>query len=264
MLKRLWRYIVALLGGGLDKLEDPEILLSQAQREMQEMHARNRERAVQAITQKNNLQQMVDDTNKRVIDLQTKAELALKRGDRDLALQLLKEKQHYEGTLTNLQTSLAQAVETVESVKTAIRREEERIRQRTAEALALKAQWKNSQIQIAMNKALEGMGVDDTAQTFTRAQEKIRNANSEQLARAEMAKQRVDNRVADLDESVGASAAAEELAALETKLGLGSTTPVPTVRTATPAADSDIERQLAELEAKVGGPGGNTSPGAGS
>jgi hypothetical protein len=35
--------------------EDPEVLLSQAQREMTEMHARNRERAVQAITQKNNL-----------------------------------------------------------------------------------------------------------------------------------------------------------------------------------------------------------------
>ena len=267
MLKRLWRYLMALFSGGLDQLEDPDVLLSQAQREMTEMHARNRERAVQAITQKNNLQQMVDDTQKRVDNLQAKAELALKRGDRDLALQLLKEKQQYETTLTATKASLAQALETSEAVKTAIRREEERIRQRTAEALALKAQWKNSQIQIAMNKALEGMGIDDTSQTFDRAQAKIRNANSESSARAEMAKQRVENRIADLDEAVGDSVAEQELASLEAKLGLGSTTPAPTVATSPAAAsvaDTDIDRQLTELEAKVGGGGGSTGGGASS
>ena len=257
MLKRFWRYIVALLSGGLDKFEDPEVLLSQAQREMQEMHARNRERAVQAITQKNNLQQMVDDTQKRVDNLQAKAELALKRGDRDLALQLLKERQQYETTLDATQASLAQAIETSEAVKNAIRREEERIRQKTAEALALKAQWKNSQIQIAMNRALEGMGgIEDTTQVFDRAQAKIRNANSESLARAEMAKQRVENRVADLDEAAGDTAAEQELAALEQRLGMGPATAAPATTTTTAAADSDIERQLAELEAKVGGTGG--------
>src|SRR4028118_2415339 len=99
MLKRFWQYIKALLSGKLDQIEDPEVLLSQAQREMTELHAKNRERAVQAITQKNNLQQMVDDTQKRVDLLQGKAELALKRGDRELALQLLKEKQQFEVTL---------------------------------------------------------------------------------------------------------------------------------------------------------------------
>jgi len=266
MLKRLWRYIVAVLTGKLDEVEDPEILLSQAQREMQEMHARNRERAVQAITQKNNLQQMVDDTQKRVDNLQAKAELALKRGDRELALQLLREKQQYETTLTATRESLAQAVETVESVKVAIRREEERIRTKTAEALALKAQWKNSQIQNAMHKALDGIGsIDQTTQTFERAQAKIRTANSESSARAEMAKERVENRVADLDEAVGTSAAEDELAALEQKLGLRSTPAVQTATT-TPvtSGDTDIDRQLAELEARVGGGGGGGGTGSGT
>src|SRR5688572_19695532 len=200
MLKRLWNYIKSLFSRGLDTLENPDILLEQAQREMTEMHARNRERAVQAITQKNNLQQMVDDTQKRVDNLQAKAELALKRGDRDLALQLLTEKQQYDATLTATKASLAQAIETVEAVKVAIRREEERIRQKTAEALALKAQWKNSQIQNAMHKALDGMGIDQTTQTFDRAQSKIRTAQSESQARAELAKERVETRIADLDE----------------------------------------------------------------
>ena len=147
MLKRFWRYIVALLSGKMDQIEDPEILLSQAQREMTEMHARNRERAVQAITQKNNLQQMVDDTQKRVNNLQARIELARKRGDHDLAEMLVREKTGYEVTLTLCRTDLAEAIETVEAVKDTIRREEEKIRMKTAEVLALKAQWKNRQIQ---------------------------------------------------------------------------------------------------------------------
>ena len=99
MLSRIMRYLKGLLGFKLDQLEDPEILLQQAQQEMQEAQAKNRERAVQAITQKNNLQALVDQTQKMVDNLQAKAELALKNGDRDLARQLLVEKGQYDATL---------------------------------------------------------------------------------------------------------------------------------------------------------------------
>jgi len=61
MFSRLINLIKSWFGFGLDKLENPDILLDQAKREMHEMHARNRERAVAAITQKNNLQSMVDE-----------------------------------------------------------------------------------------------------------------------------------------------------------------------------------------------------------
>jgi len=252
MFKRLINLIKSWFGMAVDKLEDPELLLQQAQEEMRAVHAKNRERAVQAITQKNNLQQMVDDTQKKVDMLQAKAELALKRGDRDLALQLLKEKQSYEQTLQMTRGQLEQAIETSEAVKSAIKAEEERIRQKTAEALALKAQWKNSQIQIAMNKALEGMqGIEDTENAFSRAQAKIRNANSEMGARAELAKGRIENRIRDLEVSEADVAASNELAALESKLGLSST-PVNTQPTTTATTtDSSVMSELERLEAKI-------------
>ncbi len=144
MLKRWWRYFLALFSTDIDKVEDPEVLLSQAQREMEEMHARNRKRAVQAITQKNNLQQMVDDTQKRVDNTQAKIERAREQGDEVLAEQLIHEKAGYEETLTLTRRNLAQAVETVDRIKAEIKRQEEAIRAKTAEALALKAQWKKS------------------------------------------------------------------------------------------------------------------------
>jgi phage shock protein A len=255
MFKRLITLIKSWFGIGLDKLENPDILLDQAKREMEEIHARNRERAVQAITQKNNLQQMVDDLQKKVDTLQAKAELALKRGDRDVALQLLKEKQGYETSLTTTRASLEKAIETAEVVKQHIQTEQAEIRKKTAEALALKSQWKSAQIQNEIEKQLSGFReMESMDSTFARAQEKIRNATSEASARAELGKTSVEAKIAKLELAETDIAAENELAQLEAKLGIGSVAPTTTTTTAT----SDLEQQLAELEAKVGGGGASS------
>ncbi len=260
MFKRLFNLFRSWFGFGLDKLENPDILLDQARREMTEMHSRNRERAVQAITQKNNLQHMVEDLQKSVDNLQAKAEFALRRGERDLALQLLKEKQSYEQSLATTRESLATAIETAESVKAHIKQEEEMIRRKTAEALQLKAQWKSAQIQNEIEKQLAGMGqFEDTESAFSRAQEKIKGAISESKARAELGKTRVESRVQQLEATERDLEAEQMLADLEMKMGLSST-PAPT-QTAT-ASTTDVEKELAELEAKLGGGSGSTTPGA--
>ncbi len=257
MLSRMFRYLKGLLGFNLDKLEDPEILLQQATQEMKEAQAKNRERAVQAITQKNNLQALVDQTQKMVDNLQAKAELALKNGDRDLARQLLVEKGQYDATLQSTKASLQQALETTEAVKVAMRREEERIRAKTAQALSMKAQWKQAQIETSMNKALEGMSADGTDQAFERAAAKISNARSEGQARTELARESLSGRLAGLDDVQASNAADAELAQMEQRLGLATapTTQASVAAPRTPAAASDIDRQLQELEARVGGSG---------
>ncbi len=257
MFDRIMRYLKGLLGFKLDQLEDPEILLSQAQAEMREAQAKNRERAVQAITQKNNLQAELDRTQKIVSNLQAKAEIALKNGDRDLARQLLVEKGQYETTLTTISGSLQTALEMTDQVKVAMRREEERIRAKTAEAMALKTQWKQAQIETSMNKALEGMTSAGTDHAFERAAAKISNARSEGQARTELARESLSGRLAGLDDVQANTAADAELAAMEQRMGLASA-PATGTTTAhiTPAAASEADRQLQELEAKVGGSGG--------
>ncbi|MDQ2801079.1 MAG: PspA/IM30 family protein [Armatimonadota bacterium] len=254
MFARIMRYLKGLFGMKLDQLEDPEVLLAQAQQEMKENQARNRERAVQAITQKNNLQALVEQQQKTVDNLQAKAEFALKNGDRELARQLLVEKGQYDTSLQSTRASLQTVLETTETIKVAMRREEERIRTKTAQALAMKAQWKQSQIEISMNKALEGMSADGTDQAFERAAAKISNARSEGSARTELAKESLSGKLAGLDDIQANTAADAELARLEEKMGLSSAPAATASATPrTPAAASDIDRQLQELEAKVGG-----------
>jgi len=252
MLKRMYRYLRALIFGTLDKLENPEIILDEAVREMKENQVKNRERAVQAITQKNNLQAMVDREEKVARDLEAKATLALQQGNRELARTLLREKGTRDSSLAQLKASLAKAEETVESIKTAIRREDETIRVKTAEALRLKTALKQSQIQIEINKALEGFNFEDTTQSFGRAQERIQSMRSEADARAEIASTSVNARLASLDDAQVDMEAEKALQDLEAKLGM-SNAPVaattPAVSTA--SQESDIDRQLRELEQKL-------------
>lgn len=252
MFRRFFRYLRALIMGKLDEVENPEVIINEALREMKENQVKNRERAVQAITQKNQLQALVDQEERLAANLESKAALALQQGNRELARQLLHEKGLHDRTLEQLRTSLKQAEETAEAVKIAIKREEERFRVKTAEALALKSSMKQAQIQIAINKALDGMQTDDTAQSWDRAQERIKSMQSEAAARAEVAKTSVTSRLEMLEDQQIDADTDKALAEMEARLGLGSApTAGTTPATTTGAQEDDIDKQLRELEQKL-------------
>ncbi len=267
---RFWRYLKALLNGKLDQYEDPEVILNEAVREMKDNQIKNRELAVQAITEKNNLQAVVDKEERTVAELEKKATIALQGGNRDLARQFLKEKALHEQTLENMRGNLAAAVESAEKVKVAIRQEEDRIRVRTAEALAMKANLKQAQIQIKINKALDQFQFSENEQQWSAASDRIRGLQSEASARAEIASTSIDSRMREMEYNQMDAAADQELEKLENKLanspanayttptsqqvqmvGNGGTTSNTGSSAAPSAAESEVDRQLAELEAKL-------------
>jgi len=246
----MWRYLKALILGRLDGLENPEVLLQEAQREMRENLAANRQRAITAITQKNNLKSLLDEHEKRAANLEAQAEVAVKKGDRDLARRILREKLTFDETISQTKISYDQAVQASESVKVAIRRQEEIVRQRTAEALSKKAQWKQAQIQIEIDKALNGLTFEDESSAWERAGEKIRTAQSEASARAELAQSSIQAKIADLQESTVDVEADKALQQLEQRMGTAAPAPQ-TVQVGQAEPESDVERELAELESKL-------------
>lgn len=142
MFRDLWKWLRAEgMNPGAPGEEDPDALLSRAQQEMNELHARNREQAMRAITAKNSLQQMVDDIQKKITVLETQAHMAEQSGNPAEAERLRRQIEQCSQSLESTRISLAQATQTAEQVKEAIRREEEVIRRKTAEALALRAEW---------------------------------------------------------------------------------------------------------------------------
>lgn len=237
----------------MDKLEDPDIMLDQAKRDMQSALVANREKAVQAITQRNRLQRELDDAEKRSKALEAQATTALKTGNRELAKQLLREKATNDTTIETLRATYAQADETVDQVKVAIKRQEEEVRRKTAEALALKAQWKQAQIQTSISKALEGLTFENQYEgSFAAARERIQDKQAEASARQEMFGTSVAGKMMAMEDQAMDLQAEDELRKLEEKLGMG-TTPVETTTTSTATDSVDAELEKLERRLQQGG-----------
>lgn len=249
-MKRFFRWLKALFNRTMDNLEDPDIMLDQARRDMQEALVQNREKAVQAITQKNRLQQMLDEQAKKSVQLEGQASMALQQGNRDLARQFLREKANTDATVTTLKSTLAQAVETVEAVKAAIKRQESEVRKKTAEALAMKAQWKQAQIQTSISKALEGLTFENEYEgSFAAIKDRIQDKQAEAAARSEMMAGSLQGKMMQMEDQAMDYAADAELKKLEEKLGLASPGGV---ALSDPAAKvDDIESELEKLEDRL-------------
>lgn len=264
-MKRFFNWLKALFNRAMDKVEDPDIMLDQARRDMQAALVANREKAVQAITQKNRLQGMLVDHKKKSAQLESQASMALKQGNRELAIQFMREKMNNDAVVAQLQGSYDQALATVEQVKVAIKRQEEEVRKKTAEALAMKAQWKNAQIQNSISKALEGLTFENQFEGFGAVQERIRDAQSEAAARQEMFGTSIQGKVMEMEDKSRDMEAESELEKLEERLGLkqapaatvGETQAVSVGTGDAPAAAevpvSEAEKQLEELEKRLKG-----------
>lgn len=156
-----------------------EALLQQAQAQMREAQAKNRARAVQTITQKNNLQALVDQTQKHLDQLVEKAESPAAFADEKMQRSLRAEQDKLQSSLAEMQAALASAIGAAEAVKTAMRREEELVRLKVTEALALGAAEKQARIEIALAKSRMALTTNRATDLFVQAREKIQQTKAQ-------------------------------------------------------------------------------------
>lgn len=219
--KRIARYLRALIEGNLDKWEDPGVIIDQLVREMKENQIKNRELAVQAITQRNSLQSEVNRQERIAAEYEKKAMVALQAGNRELARTLLKEKATVETTLGMLRQSLAVANEAAEKVKIAIRTEEERIRQRIAEAKAMQARLKQAQIQEQIATTLGQVNLNDNQTSWEEVERRIQEKESRNDAITELQRGSIEAKLAEIEVYQKDISVEQELEAMEQRLALG-------------------------------------------
>ena len=152
-----------------------ELLLQQAQQQLREAQAKNRERAVQAITQKNNFQALADQTEKRISRLTERLQAPDTVLDDQARQALVEQRQKHREALAEMQGPLTSAISTVEAVKIAMQREAEAVQVKVTEALALGASEKQAKIEIALAKAR----LAQTTNLFVQAREKIRQTKAQ-------------------------------------------------------------------------------------
>lgn len=217
---RIWRLIKGWLLIGVEKAEDPEVILTEAAESMRSELAKAKESAVQAIAARNQLRGVLQDQVNQAAGLEAKARAALKVGDEEMARQMLIEKATYDQNVERLQGQMAMADQAAEKVKADIKTMEAHVRQRAAQRLALIAGWKQAKIQEQLNKALSGISLDGHDQAFTRAEERVRELQSKADARVELAEGGLQQKVQRLENVVALGQADEALAQMKAEMGM--------------------------------------------
>ncbi len=245
---RMWRLVKGWLLIGVEKAEDPEVILAEAQESMRREVEKAKESAVQAIAARNQLRNVLQEQLNQSAALEAKARAALKMGEENLARNLLIEKGTYDKNIEGLRVQLQQAEAASEAVKGSIKQMEAQLRQRTAQRLALVAGWKQAKIQEQLNKALNGISLTSHDEAFQRAQGRIEQLQAQANARVELQAGELGGQIQKLENAVVNEQADVALAAL--KQDMGMLPPVAAQEDAFDKLKDEVQQQ------QVGGGGG--------
>jgi hypothetical protein len=152
----------------------------------------------------------VDEYRRKAKELREQAARAEAAGRTVDALRLRDEASSVEVALRNTEATLQQAIETMEAVKKAIRREEETICRKAQEAVKLKVEWRIVQVEQALAKSrrmaeqsvrdpeqfrLHLMEVSDARDHLLTMVEEWARKTAELRVKAEMARKRGDGQL---------------------------------------------------------------------
>ncbi|HCL30878.1 MAG TPA: phage shock protein A [Candidatus Latescibacteria bacterium] len=216
MFARMTDILRSNLNEALDRAEDPEKLIRQMIREMEEAVNKATASVGTAVANQKRLERQHDERANQAQDWQRKAERAVEADEDELARRALERKTVLQRTVEELAPAVEESRKTAQQLREQLRElkgklEEARTRQGT-----LMARHRAAEARKKLAKSLHGLG-DDAFSSFERFEQRVEESEAVAEAHAEVASDidDVERRVRDLDR--GASVE-EELRALKDRL----------------------------------------------
>ncbi|MBH8565705.1 PspA/IM30 family protein [Nostoc sp. CENA67] len=219
LFDRIRRVVSANLNDLVNKAEDPEKMLEQAILEMQEDLVQLRQGVAQAIAAQKRTEKQYNDAQNEINKWQRNAQLALQKGDENLARQALERKKTYSDTSTALKTSLDQQSTQVETLKRNLIQLESKISEAKTKKEMLKARITTAKAQEQLEGMVRGMNTNSAMAAFERMEEKVLMQEARAQSAAELAGADLESQFARLESS---SDVDDELAALKASLAPAS------------------------------------------
>ncbi|GAX39911.1 phage shock protein A, PspA [Tolypothrix sp. NIES-4075] len=249
LFDRIRRVVGANLNDLVSKAEDPEKMLEQAILEMQEDLVQLRQGVAQAIAAQKRTEKQYNDAQNEINKWQRNAQLALQKGDENLARQALERKKTYTDTGTALKTSLDQQSTQVETLKRNLIQLESKISEAKTKKEMLKARITTAKAQEQLQGMVRGMNTSSAMAAFERMEEKVLMQEARAQSAAELAGADLETQFAKLEAGNDVD---DELAALKAQMTLGpAATPtqsLPPGQTTTPKPNQQPEVVDAEIE----------------
>jgi phage shock protein A len=174
LFKRINDVISANINELIDRVEDPERMVKQIIREMEENISKAREGVVEALASEKQLQKELESNQNQVVEWLGKAQTALQHNNEELARAALARKKEHEAICKALEPSWLSAKNTSDKLKSQLKALEAKLEEAKRKRTSLAARQHAAQARQQMDKTLEHFQTGINAQSnFDRMEDKI-------------------------------------------------------------------------------------------
>ncbi len=251
LFDRLSRVVRANVNDLVSKAEDPEKVLEQAVIDMQEDLVQLRQAVARAIATQKRTEQQYNKNQQEANTWQQRAQLALSKGDENLAREALVRKKSFADTAGNLKLQLDQQTANVETLKRNLVALESKISEAKTKKDMLKARANAAKANKQLQETLGNLSTSSAMGAFERMEDKVMQIEAESQAVGELGGTGLEEQFAQLEASSGVD---DELAAM--KAQLSGTSPetqkaLPAEERASDSKNAVIDAELEELRSQL-------------
>lgn len=264
LFDRLSRVIRANLNDVVSKAEDPEKILEQSIVDMQEDLVQLRQAVAQAIATQKRTQQQYNQVQSEANNWQSRAQLALQKGDENLAREALLRKKSQADTAAALKQTLDQQTIQVDTLKRNLIALESKISEAKTKKDMLKARVAAAKANEQLQQAVGKLGTSSAMGAFERMEEKVLMMEARAQSAQELTGTTLEQKFAaleggtDVDDELMAMKAAltgssPNQAALPGSAQNTSSSTSSSTSTSASSSNSAVDRDLEELRKQIDG-----------
>jgi len=224
ILDRVSTLLRANINDLIDRAEDPEKVIRQLLVDMNNQLLQVKTQVAASIADEKQLQQRYVENQQKADDWQRKAELAVEKGQDDLAREALSRRNAFQATADGFKEQFEQQSVQVESLKRALHELEAKINEAEAKKDLLIARSRRAKTETQIRTTLSGMDTSGALASFDRMEDKVKMQEARASALGELDTDTTDQRFAMLEHE---SAIDNQLAELKAKKGLAAPAEAP-------------------------------------
>ncbi|MGH9178707.1 MAG: PspA/IM30 family protein [Acidimicrobiales bacterium] len=238
LLRKVSRYITALLTGKFNEMADPKVQLEQALMEAQDQHRRLTEQAANVIANQkqselrlNRAMEELEKVNGSARQAVLMADGATKKGDAAKAAEFTRAAEAFanrliavEKEVESLKVLSLQAAQASDQAKAAVAQNSTALQKKLSERQKLLSQLDQAKMQEQMNKAMTSLSqtVGQDVPSLEEVRDKIEQRYSKALGHAELTEQTVESRMLEVEHAQMDNEAQVRLSEIRSQLGLSA------------------------------------------
>jgi len=199
LLERVSTLVRANLNDLIDKAEEPEKMIKQVILDMQNQMLQVKTQVAIAIADLHLLENKQKENEEKVAEWMRKADLCVQKKEDDLARASLRRSESYRELSENFSQQVADQKAQVENLKLALRQLEQKLAEAEAKADVLMAQNRRARAVGKASDARMAAGDGSKQAAFDRMKRKVARSEAVSQAKAEIASENIDDRLAALE-----------------------------------------------------------------